>query len=271
MEQKLKLMCILAHPDDESLGTGGILAKYAAEGVQTSLLTATRGERGWPGEPFAYPGQAALGHLRENELRAAADILGVHELVLLDYIDGDLDQTDPAIIQAQIAHQLRRLRPDVVVTFDPSGAYGHPDQIAICQFTLGGILLAHDPAFEDPAGLAPHLPSKLYYLLDTEEDIADYTTIFGDFYIEVDGVKRSGRGFPAWLVNAWIDTRSYRAQVFSAIGCHRSQFPQMEEFLAALEKTNLYKYQTFARAYSLVNGGRQPEDDLFTGLREGRA
>lgn len=67
MVNTLKLMCILAHPDDESLGNGGILAKYAAEGVETYLVTATRGERGWFGNESDYPGLEALGKRREAE------------------------------------------------------------------------------------------------------------------------------------------------------------------------------------------------------------
>ena len=77
MTNKLKLMCILAHPDDESLGNGGILAKYAAEGVETYLVTATRGERGWFGDESDYPGLEALGKIREAELLAAARALGI--------------------------------------------------------------------------------------------------------------------------------------------------------------------------------------------------
>ena len=130
----LKLMCILAHPDDESLGTGGILARYAAEGVHTSVITATRGQRGWQGDEDYYPGPAALGQTREAELRAAADVLGVQELILLDYMDGDLDQVEWQTAVAQIAHHIRRIQPQVVVTFDPYGAYGHPDHIALARW-----------------------------------------------------------------------------------------------------------------------------------------
>src|SRR5881227_3601511 len=107
MTNKLKLMCVLAHPDDESLGNGGILAKYAAEGVETYLVTATRGERGWRGEAAADPGLAAFGKLREAELLAAAKILGLREVHFLDYIDGDLDQAEPASAIGKIADHLR--------------------------------------------------------------------------------------------------------------------------------------------------------------------
>ena len=93
MNNSLKLMCILAHPDDESLGMGGILARYAAEGIETYLVTATRGERGWTGPASENPGLTTLGQIREAELKAAAQVLGIKEVVILDYIDGDLDLT----------------------------------------------------------------------------------------------------------------------------------------------------------------------------------
>ncbi len=114
--KSLKLMCILAHPDDESLATGGILAKYAAAGVQTYLVMATRGERGWTGPVQDYPGPQALGRLREAELRAAAHVLRLREVIFLDYQDGDLDQADPTEAVGKIAAQIRRLRPEVIVT-----------------------------------------------------------------------------------------------------------------------------------------------------------
>src|SRR5438552_16521165 len=103
MANKLKLMCILAHPDDESLGMGGILAKYAAEGIETYLVTATRGERGWFGSESDNPGLEALGRMREAELFAAADVLGIRRVNFLDYIDGELDQADPTEAVAKIA------------------------------------------------------------------------------------------------------------------------------------------------------------------------
>ena len=119
MTNPLKLMCILAHPDDESLGTGGILAKYAAEGVETYLVTATRGERGWFGDEAEYPGLEELGRIREAELLDAAKVLGLQEVTFLDYVDGDLDQADPVEAINKIVGHLRRVRPHVVATFDP--------------------------------------------------------------------------------------------------------------------------------------------------------
>src|SRR5437016_3546406 len=163
MTNKLKLMCVLAHPDDESLGNGGILARYAAEGIETYLVTATRGERGWFGDESEYPGLEVLGKIREAELLAAAKVLGIRQVDFLDYIDGDLDQAPQAEAVAKIAEHLRRVKPHVVVTFGQYGGYGHPDHIAISQFTTAAIVRAADPHWTDPTGLAPHCVSKLYY------------------------------------------------------------------------------------------------------------
>jgi LmbE family N-acetylglucosaminyl deacetylase len=149
MTDKLRLMCVLAHPDDESLGMGGTLAKYAAEGVETYLVTATRGERGWFGDEKEYPGLEALGKIREVELHNAASELGIREVNFLDYIDGDLDKADPAEAITKIVSHLRRIRPHVVITFDPNGAYGHPDHIAICQFTTAAVLAAADLGYSN--------------------------------------------------------------------------------------------------------------------------
>src|SRR6478752_7197491 len=94
-----RLMAVLAHPDDESLGVGGTLAKYASEGVDVFLLTATRGDggqyRGHPQSDPQHPGPLALAAIRETELRAAAAALGVREVSLLDYHDQLLDRANP--------------------------------------------------------------------------------------------------------------------------------------------------------------------------------
>src|SRR5215208_2411556 len=156
MPKPLRLMCVLAHPDDESLGNGGMLAKYAAEGVETYLVTATRGERGWQGAEQDNPGMAALGTIREAELRAAAQVLGLREFHFLDYIDGDLDHADPAEAIAKIVTHLRRVKPHVVLTFGPAGAYGHPDHIAICQFATAACVAAADAGYTAAGDLPSH-------------------------------------------------------------------------------------------------------------------
>ena len=151
-----RLLAVLAHPDDESLGMGGTLAKYASEGVETFLLTATRGEGGrYRGHPVGspeHPGAEALGRIREAELRAAASALGVREVALLGYPrHGSSIAPAPQRRSRRIVAHLRRVRPDVVVTFGPDGAYGHPDHIAISQLTTAAVVAAADPAFALPA------------------------------------------------------------------------------------------------------------------------
>src|SRR5580765_6513760 len=152
---ELRLMCVLAHPDDESLGTGGALAKCAAEGVATYLVTATRGERGRFGDRKESPGPDIVGKAREAELLAAATELGLREVRFLDYPDGALDQVDAAEAIEKIAGHLRRVRPHVVITFGPDGAYGHPDHIAISQLTTAAVVRAAGTDFS---------VSKLYYI-----------------------------------------------------------------------------------------------------------
>lgn len=266
----LKLMCVLAHPDDESLGAGGLLAKYAAEGVETYLVTATRGERGWFGPQADYPGPAALGKIREAELRAAAKVLGLREVAFLDYIDGELDQANPTEVIGQIVAHLRRVRPHVVVTFDPFGAYGHPDHVAICQFTTAAVAAAASPAYLGTTASPAHQVSKLYYLVETEEALALYESIFGELVMQVDGVERRGPAWDAWAVTTCLDTSVYWRQVWAAVACHRSQLPGYQALtdLPEAEHQRLWGRPALYRALSLVNGGRTVERDLFAGLRE---
>lgn len=262
------LMCILAHPDDESLGFGGMLAHYASAGVATYMISATRGQRGWMGEPAAYPGAETLGRIREGELLAATAILGVRETTLLDYMDGDLDQADPvAIIDLLVGH-IRRVRPQVILTFDPSGVYGHPDHIAICQFTTAAISAAANPRYVDRAGQAPHQVRKLYYRAFSAAELAIYQQVFGDLVMTIDGVERRATGWPEWGITTRIDAVAHWQQVWQAVACHRSQLSAYQKFAALPPEQHriLWGNQTFYRALSLVNGGREIEVDLFAGI-----
>src|ERR1041385_740119 len=124
------------------MGVGGVLAKYAAEGVRPAVVVATRGQRGRfhgrrAGE--GHPGPIELGRIREKELRDAAAVLGVGDVTLLEYEDQQLDRADPIDAIDRIAREIRRVRPDVVVTFGPDGTYGHPDHIAISQIAAGAV------------------------------------------------------------------------------------------------------------------------------------
>src|SRR5690242_4736052 len=86
--------------------------------------------------------QSEVGRLREGELRAAAAVLGVQSVAILGYPDGGVDQVDPAIAMPALVQHIRRIRPHVVVTFGPEGAYGHPDHIAISQLTTAASMCA---------------------------------------------------------------------------------------------------------------------------------
>src|SRR5262249_33616809 len=158
-------MCVLAHPDDESLGTGGALAKSAAEGGETYLVTAARGGRGRFGDGVESPGPEIVGRTRAAELRAAAGGLGIRGGRVLDYEEAELDRVDAGEAIGRIATHLRRVRPQVVITFGPDGAYGHPDHIAIGQLTTAAIACAADPSFAPALNDGePHRVSKLYFI-----------------------------------------------------------------------------------------------------------
>lgn len=268
MAERLKLMCILAHPDDESLGTGGILARYADEGIETYVITATRGQRGWTGAAEDYPGPEALGQIREAELYAAARVLGVREVTLLDYMDGELDRADPSKVIADLVFELRRVRPQVVVTFDPFGAYGHPDHIAISQHTSAAIVAAADSHYLSRGGAA-HRVAKLYYFVETTETVALYHKLIGELAMVIDSVKRQATAWPDWAITTRIDTVAYWRQVWRAALCHRSQLPGFTELQGLSDEIHkvLWGKPALYRAFSLVNGGREVETDVFEGVR----
>ena len=258
----LRLMAVLAHPDDESLGFGGTLATYASRGVETFLVTATRGERGRyrgqaAGDP-RHPGPVELGRIREAELRAAASALGIRDVSLLDYRDGDLDQANPREAVERIAEHIRRIRPHVIVTFGPEGAYGHPDHIAICQFTTAAVVAA--PPW--------HAVSKLYYLEWPAATWAAYQEAFKTLGATVDGVARQAEPWPDWAITTTIDTRACWPTVWRAVCCHESQIAVYERLkdLTPVHHEALWGRQSFYRVLSTVNGGRQKESDLFVGI-----
>lgn len=255
----LKLLAVLAHPDDESLGFGGSLAKYAAEGVEVHLITATRGERG----RFGLEGRgdpAEVGRVREEELQAAAAVLGVREVTVLGYPDGGVDQIGAATAIGDIASHIRRIRPQVVLTFGPDGAYGHPDHIAICQFTTAAAVCA--AASECSA-------AKLYYLAWRKHKWDSYQAAFRKLTSMVDGVERQATPWPDWAVTTEIDTSAVWPAVWRAVQCHRTQISiyQRLEDLTNEQQQALWGSQEFYRVYSSVNGGRKKETDLFEGLR----
>lgn len=259
----LKLMAVFAHPDDESLGAGGTLAKYASEGVEVAIVTATRGDAGrFHGRRLddpQHPGPLELARIREAELRAAAAALGVRDVSCLDYRDQQLDRANPRQAVEDIARHVRRQRPDVVITFGPDGGYGHPDHVAISQFTTAAMVAAADS----------HVVSKLYYMAWPVSTWAAYEHAIQKLVSSVDGVERQATPWPEWAITTVIDTRKFWPTVWRAVSCHQSQVAAYEGLkdLSPEHHEAVWGSQSFYRAFSNVNGGRVRETDLFEGIR----
>ncbi|MFN7985090.1 MAG: PIG-L family deacetylase [Vicinamibacterales bacterium] len=271
---KLTLMAVLAHPDDETLGFGGTLATYAAEGVDVVLVTATRGDAGRyrgkrPGED-GHPGQAELAAMRERELHAAAATLGIRDVTLLDYRDQHLSRADAGRASADIAHHIRRHRPQVVVTFGMDGAYGHPDHIAVSQFTSAAIVDAARPQGEASGDAhAPHVVSKCYHLAWPATTWSAYESVFGELTSTVDGVVRRASPAPEWSLSAVVDATAALPVVLRAAHCHTSQVGTRERLqqVSSEQLAAMWSRQSFYRVFSLVGSGSDRETDLFAGLR----
>ncbi len=216
------------------------------------------------------PGPEIVGRVREAELLAAARELGVREVSFLDYLDGALDQVDAVEASAKIASHLRRVRPQVVITFGPDGAYGHPDHVAISQLTAAAIVCAADPSFESrPAIAEPHRVSKLYFIAWSRGKWAAYQAALRRLVSDVDGVERQAVPWPDWAITTVVDTSRVWPVVWRAVSCHKTQM-SIYRRLGELSEENqraLWGTQEFYRVFSGVNGGRARETDVFEGLR----
>ena len=260
MASELKLMAVLAHPDDESLGTGGTLAKYSGEGIETFVVTATRGERGRFGDGVESPGPEIVGRTREAELRAAANELGVREVSVLGYPDGGLERVNRAEIVQTVAGHIARIRPHVVITFGPDGAYGHPDHIAISQITCAAVVAA--------AG-AGHQVSKLYFIAWSAGPWRAYEAALRKLVFRVDGEERQAVPWLEWAITTRLDTTAVWQTVWRAVTEHRTQMAIYRKFgeLAAEHQRALWGTQEFYRVFSAVDVGTDKETDIFEGLR----
>jgi LmbE family N-acetylglucosaminyl deacetylase len=167
------ILAVLAHPDDESFGLGGTLALYAQKGYNTYLVCATRGEAGTV-DAEHLNGFKDTAELRTVELQRAAKVLGLKDVFFLGYRDSGMPGSDDnRHPDAQINHSveevagrvvkyIRKLKPDIVITFDPIGGYRHPDHIHIHKATVLAFERAGDASFHPEAG-APFKPRALYY------------------------------------------------------------------------------------------------------------
>ena len=157
------------------------------------------------------------------------------------------------------------MRPQVVVTLDPFGTYGHPDHVAICQLTTNAVAASAGPALPG----TPHQVSKLYYSVMDEARWDILTTTLRRLAERLEGRERQPVLWPEWSHSAHVDARKHWETVWRAIRCHRSQIALYEELeaLDAEEHEALWGRDTFYRAVGLKAGSTVLETDLFAGLR----
>jgi LmbE family N-acetylglucosaminyl deacetylase len=284
MDDQRKLLAVLAHPDDESFGLGGTLAAYAARGVEVHLICATGGEVGTV-SPEMLRGFSDIGELRRHELRCAAEELGLKKVHFLQYRDsgmpGTADNRHPDAlaaapkeeVAAQIAHLIRQLQPQVVVTFDPFGGYGHPDHIAIHEATVAGFYAAGNPDLDDE--LPPYSPQKLYFHTFPRKIFKWFVRLmpilgrnprkYGRNQ-DIDLVVITEQEFP---VHATLDIRASADQATRASNCHASQLDLGTQSRGVMGWIfNIVRRRakdTFMRAYPEPDPTKK-ETDLFAGV-----
>ena len=279
--EKKVLLAILAHPDDETFGMGGTLAFYARQGVDVYLICATRGEVGEM-DPKYMRGFNTPGERRESELRCAAENLGLKGVFFLDYRDsgmpGTADNQHPqALFMApveevaeKIVRYLRRLKPNVVITFDPIGGYRHPDHISMHNATVRAFALAGDPNFiiDD---LPPYQPQKLYFQTMPRtwlRLLVKLMPLFGQnpraigTNKDIDLVSIAETQFP---IHARIDFRPVAKIRDVASACHASQGGGMVKGPLGGLRRLLFSYEVYMQAVPAPKPGEKMQRDLFFG------
>jgi len=279
---KRVLLAVYAHPDDE-LSAGGTLAHYARQGVSTHLICATRGEVGEA--PPDRKGFASVAEMRTNELQCAAGILGLESVNFLGYRDsgmpGSPDNQHPDALTAaptdevarKVAAHIRRLKPQVVITFDPIGGYRHPDHIAIHRATVEAFKIAGDSGL-GIGDWEPYAPPKLYFSTFPRGFMRSAVRLLkligrdprhlgknGD----IDLASLAEVDFP---IHARISIRDVLEQKERAAACHSSQLANMGGTLARVFQRLFANAETFMRAVP-VEPPAQIERDLFEGIKFG--
>ena len=271
-----RLLGIFAHPDDEGT-TSGAMLKYGALGVETGLVCATRGEVGEIADP-ALATPETLGGVREGEMRAAAEVLGVQNLWFLGYRDsgmaGTTENQDPrSLAQASAADVvgklvgiIRHFRPQVMVTFDETGGYGHPDHIAVYRHTTSAFYAAADEAQYPEHGPA-HMVSKLYYSAFPRSFVKQIGEWMQSQNYEGNfrGLDPEKLGIPDELISVrlnvepWLDTKS------RSWSMHRTQMDPNNP-MAKLPEEAIRKWRSneyFQLAATRVGPDAEGENDLF--------
>jgi LmbE family N-acetylglucosaminyl deacetylase len=262
------LATILAHPDDETFGVGGTLIRYASEGIAAHSLCLTEGEKGWAGgEGGPVVPREHVGAARALELAEAGRRMGLASVTCLKYPDGGLEGVTEDYVVRDIVRWLRRVRPDVVITWGPDGGYGHPDHIAAGLRALRAIELA---------GIARHEPE----LGDHVHVKRCYRFVAGAEF--VDALQRLESGFADYMktltvkpqrwtrerLGAAIDIAPYESRKLEAMEAHRTQTPDLKMWNRVRAKAGeLMREELFIRAFPEA-GGAPLETDLFAVLRD---
>lgn len=276
-------MSVFAHPDDEQ-GVSGAFVKYGRMGVNTTLVCGTRGEVGEIApETNATP--ETLGQVREQEMRCAAEVIGVKNLYLLDYRDSGmvgtpenqdrraLHQADLLQVAGQIIRIVRKERPQVMTTFDSWGGYGHPDHIQIHKATLLAFFLAGNPdAYPEQLvdGLEPWTPLKLYFSAFARSRFTKYME-----YMQAEGKEVpeffkdfERRSLPDEVITTQVDVAEYAKLKLQSLLCHATQLGPNTYFRQMPEDLWLSgaKTETFVLAEARIERPREVETDLFEGV-----
>ncbi len=207
------VLAVFAHPDDESLLAGGVLAACAAAGRRVAIVSMTRGERG-PSELPGLASASALGEVREAELLAASRALGVSSAECLDYPDGELADADEAEAAQALVLLLERERPEVVISFSDEGLYWHPDHLAVSRFLnaaldlLGGSAWAALYGATWPEGHAGRLVSLMHA-----------RGLTGDLW----GIEPDAFGAPSDSITRSLDVRPFLPAKLAALRAYASQ------------------------------------------------
>lgn len=245
----LRLMCVTAHPDDESGGFGGTLKLYRDRGVETAVICLT------PGQAATHRGTAKndqeLGAQRRKEFAAACHILDVSRAVVLDYADGQLHKLDLYSVVCELTRHVRQFRPHVMITFGPEGAVtAHPDHsmasiYATLAYHWAGRTNRYQDQFKD--GLAPHRTHKLYY------GTANFTL-------------PDRQPVSLAPITAEIEIGLYLDTKIAAFRVHVSQAPLFPIFEKTLHQRGTK--EMFHLAARIAPGSVEFETDLFTGVKE---
>ena len=273
-------MAVHAHPDDEAIGTGGILAKYAAEGIRTILVYGTRGEAGEILNPEFVPPSPGLSikEIRALELEKALKVLQVESVHFLGYRDSGIAgspenlhpqafaRADLKEATGRLVEIIRRIHPHVIVTYNEKGLYGHPDHVMANRVTLHAFHSAGNPEYEYSQGLDPWRPAKLYY---TAIPIARLRMLYKLALErgEEPEFEPEALGTPDEKITTIIDVREYLPQKLKALYCHQSQIGPDSFFRRLPEE---WREEAFGYEYFVCVNGCTPTDskekDFFEGL-----